>query len=274
VLNLSKGGPVAILSEHCRELVSVFLISHFFVLAICCGASPHSERVDVGEILHAMADSFKHKIDDEFSLVVQLDMKDEEKSWHIVVKKGRNITVSEGSHESARFLFLTTSPTLRLIYEGNITAMTAAGKAQGSDQAPLDLRLAEGLEFTSEVKRQLYTFVQHFFNPSVPERILLGEEYSRLIHGGHAIPLYYDRGFRSAWYLLKKGERLNEPGDTNPFPQAFILTEGRGYAKIGDKTIEVKAGESYYIPPGSDHVIWTESDRPLVLIWLAWGEGA
>jgi mannose-6-phosphate isomerase-like protein (cupin superfamily) len=45
-------------------------------------------------------------------------------------------------------------------------------------------------------------------------------------------------------------------------------------AKIGDETIPVKAGEAYYIPPGSDHVVWTEGDSPLVMIWLAWGKGA
>ncbi len=155
-----------------------------------------------------------------------------------------------------------------------MTATTALSKAKGSDYAPLDFKLVEDLEVTPEVRTQLYTFLQHFFNPSVPERILLGEEYSRVVHGGHAIALYYHPGFRSGWYLLKKGEKLNEPGDTNPYPQAFIFIEGEGFAKIGDRTIRVKTGESYYIPPNSDHVVWTESDKPLILIWLAWGEGA
>ena len=106
------------------------------------------------------------------------------------------------------------------------------------------------------------------------EQILLGEEYSRMVHGAHAIPLYYHPELRSAWYMVKKGERLNEPGDTNPFPQALIFISGEGVAKIGEKTIKVKADESYYIPPSSDHVVWTESDEPLVLIFLACGEGA
>jgi mannose-6-phosphate isomerase-like protein (cupin superfamily) len=86
--------------------------------------------------------------------------------------------------------------------------------------------------------------------------------------------LFYHPGFRSAWYLIKKGERLNEPGDTNPFPQGFIFISGEGFAKIGEETVPVRAGEAYYIPPGSDHVVWTESDQPLELIFLAWGEGA
>jgi mannose-6-phosphate isomerase-like protein (cupin superfamily) len=130
------------------------------------------------------------------------------------------------------------------------------------------------MEFTPEVKTQLYTFLQHFFNLTNPEKALLGEQHSRLVHGAHVVALYYAPGFRSAWYMVKKGERLNEPGDTNPFPQAFIIVEGEGFAKIGDSTVTVKAGESYYIPPDSDHVLWTDRDEHLVLIWLAWGEGA
>jgi len=74
--------------------------------------------------------------------------------------------------------------------------------------------------------------------------------------------------------MLKKGERLNEPGDTNPFPQTFIFIEGEGFAKIGDQTVKVKAGESYYVSPNSDHIVWTNSKEPFVLIWVGWGEGA
>jgi mannose-6-phosphate isomerase-like protein (cupin superfamily) len=155
-----------------------------------------------------------------------------------------------------------------------MTAMTAGGKASGSDSAPLELSFADGIEMTGETRVRIYRFLQSFFNTTIPERVLLDEKYSRLVHGGHTIGLYYHLGFRSAWYLLRKGDRLNQPGDTNPFPQAFIFIDGEGSAKIGDRTVNVRAGESYYIPPGSDHVVWTESDRPLVLIWLAWGDGA
>lgn len=256
------------------ELTLLLLASQFFFGTVTYGQFTNPEVSDVDKMLHAMAENFKSKIDEEFSLIVQFDMKDKKESWHVIVEKGRKVAVGKGPHKQARFFFFTTTDTLRLIYEGKMTAMTATGKAKGSDHVPLDGKLAEHLEYTPGVRTQLYTFLQHFFNPSVPEKILLGEKYSRVVHGGHGIPLYCYPGFRSAWYLLKKGEKLNEPGDTNPFPQAFVFIEGEGFAKIGDKTIKVKAGESYYIPPNSDHVVWTESDKPLILIFLVWGEGA
>ena len=229
--------------------------------------------MSIDEMLQAFADSFRYKIDKDFALIVQFDIEDKKASWQVVIESGK-VAISKGVHEQADVVYVITNNTLTQIYENRITASTAAGKAHFSDYAPLDWKFAKGLEHNPEFMAKYCFFEHHFFNRTAPEKILLGEEYSRFVHGGHVVDLYNHPGLRSGWYLLKKGERLNEPGDTNPFPQAAIFIDGRGFAKIGDKTVEVKAGESYYIPPDSDHVVWTESDAPLILIWLAWGEGA
>jgi mannose-6-phosphate isomerase-like protein (cupin superfamily) len=229
---------------------------------------------EVRQILQDMSISFCQKIPDNFSLIVQIDIRPGPTSWHIIVDPKKQIKIGEGPHKKAQVIFSTTVETLRMIYEGRMTALTAAAQARPSDPVLLDFRLGDGVEWTSALKAQLFTFMQSFFNRSIPERVPLSENHARMVHGGHAIPLYYYPGFRSAWYLIKKGERLNELGDISPFPQAFIFISGKGFAKIGEKTMRVRAGEAYYIPPGSDHVVWTEGDNSLELIYLAWGEGA
>ena len=261
-----------------------FMVSKpVFAIVVCLvlfGAGPqrngglrHDSR-NVGEMLEVMAESFERKAPEDLSLVVQFDIGPGQELWYVVVENGRHVKVGAGRHNGAQFTFVTDVNTLGLIYAGKMSALTAAGKARGSDTAPLELTIAEGVELVGKVRKALFAFLQSFFNTSIPERTLLAEEHSRFIHGGHSIPLYYYPGFRSAWYLLKRGERLNEPGDTDPFPQALIIIEGEGFAKIGREEIRVKAGESYYIPPGSEHMVWSGSGRPLILIWLAWGEGA
>jgi len=229
---------------------------------------------EVEQFLRDWSESFQGKVPDDYSLIVQIDVQPGPASWHIIVGPGKQLELGEGAHPEADVILSATAETLQMIYEGKITALTAAGRAHVSDSAPLDFRLGEGVELTPDLWAKLFVFIQSFFNRSKPERIPLGEEHARMVHGGHAIPLYYHPGFRSAWYLVKKGERLNEPGDTNPFPQAFVFIKGEGYAKIGEETVPVRAGEAYYIPPGSDHVVWTESDHHLELLFLAWGEGA
>jgi mannose-6-phosphate isomerase-like protein (cupin superfamily)/putative sterol carrier protein len=236
-------------------------------------SATEENQFDMQKILQGMSDSFRKKIDEQYSLIAQFTVTDLNETWSVIIRQGRNITIQKGEHEQAEYFFKADAETFERIYKGEMTALTAAGKAKGSDVSPLEVDIAENLDFSKE-KNKLFTFIQQFFNKSFPEKILLGKKYSRVIHGGHAIPLYYYEGLRSAWYMIKQGERLNEIGDTNPFPQSFIFIEGEGFAKIGSDTVRVKAGESYYIPPNSDHVVWNENEQPLILIFLAWGEGA
>lgn len=117
-------------------------------------------------------------------------------------------------------------------------------------------------------------FYSAFSTPRSTKKITLGQSHARLVHGAWAIPLFYHAGFRSAWYQIEKGQRLNEPGDTNPFPQAFIFLTGSGFVKIGENIEEVEPGRAYFIPPGTEHIVWNEEDEPITMIFLAWGEKA
>ena len=223
------------------------------------------------QILSKLIEQYCKKSDEKNDLIVVFKVDDEEKFLVPDFEQGI-IKKEEMKPETLDVEFITSSTTLQSIYKGKMTAFTAAGKALSTDDAPLDWKLRSNV--TKERLQQLYYFLMHFFNQYQPEKILLGEKHSRVVHGAHAIPLYYNPGFRSGWYLIKKGQKMNEPGDTNPFPQAVVILQGRGSAKIGDDTITVNHNESYYIPPNSDHVFWTEEDEPLILLWLAWGEGA
>lgn len=218
-----------------------------------------------------MAKSFQKKMAETYTCKVRFHIQDADESYTVIAKDGE-VTVQGSSDINVDASFTTTKKTLNDILTGKLTAFTAAGKAHVSDAAPLDWEIPYAYE--PEKMKDLYFFLMHFFNTSEPEKIPLGEEHARRVHGAHAIPLYYHPGFRSAWYMVKKDDQLNEAGDTNPFPQAMVIIDGKGHAKIGEKTVKVKEGEAYYVPPNTDHVVWTEEESPLILIWFAWGEGA
>ncbi len=226
------------------------------------------------EMLQDLAEAYHDQAAQEWGGIVGFDLGPEGGSWHVVLDAEEDPTVQEGPHAETRFTFVLSPETLARLHQGDLSPLTAAGREQLSDPAPLDFRLGAGLDFSPEVYRELITFMQRFFNPSSPERVFLGAEHARKIHGGHAVAMFYGEGFRSAWYLLQKGERLNAPGDTNPFPQAFIFLSGEGRAQIGEEPVDVRANEAYYIPPGAEHMVWNEAEEPLTLVFLAWGEGA
>ena len=208
--------------------------------------------------------------------ILQVNLQPEGESWFIQFSEGGEVQLHAGVAEDAFLLIKTSGETLQRLYDGDLSPITAIGRAHYSDPAPLDFVPGKNIKLVpgSADYISLLEFVQRFFNRTQPERILLGEAHTRLVHGGHVVGLYYGTGFRSAWYLLKKGERLNTPEDTNPFPQAFIFLSGSGKAQLGDHLCDVKGGESYHIPPGSAHMVWNELDEPLELLFLAWGEGA
>jgi len=226
------------------------------------------------EMLQEMAAIFAEKVNEEVDLTIQFKLTPDNKEWFLSLKPGHPMIITETCQKEPQIIFSFSKETISRVYTGEITGLTAMGRENMSDQTPLDFSLGKGVRMTPALMQQLLSFVQRFFNPTHPEKINLDKTSARLVHGGWAIPLFYHSGFRSAWYQLDKGQKINEPGDVNPFQQAFVIYSGHGYAKIGENSLEVHAGEAYYIPPQSDHILWNEDPEPLQLIYLAWGEKA
>lgn len=73
---------------------------------------------------------------------------------------------------------------------------------------------------------------------------------------------------RSSWFLVRTGETLNEKREKNPWPQLFIILEGKGKAIVEDEQFEIKPRTAIYIPKNCVHQIIAKED--VELIWLAW----
>ncbi|MGM0667834.1 MAG: cupin domain-containing protein [Bacteroidota bacterium] len=259
-------------------IVSLILISFLFPGCQTENKKTGQDNVpekDITLILEDWCKSFINKTDSNYLATVNFTVSDNNRSHHIMID-GNGYSISEGMNEDANFSFRSSLEHYNMIYRGDITAFTSMGRENMSDTTPLDADFHRAV--TGNLMNDILFFVQRFFNTSPHDKVVLAKENSRIVHGGHAIPVFYrtsdEIGVRSAWYQVNKGQQVNEPGDTNPFPQYFIIMRGNGFARIGNDTLVVKENEAYYIEPGSDHVFWTESDEPMEMIFLAWGEGA
>lgn len=227
-------------------------------------------------ILQDFADSFLDKHLEPAHRILQVDVLPDHGTWTIQFPPVSGAQIIKGSHPEAALIIKVYLDTLQQLHQGDLSPFTAMGRARSSDPVPLDFIPGKNVTLTpgSDDFYKTLDFFQRFFNRSKPELILLGEQHSRIVHGGHVVVLYYGKGFRSAWYAVHKGECINNLEDTNPFPQAFVFLSGSGFTQIGDTVLEVKAGDSYYIPPDTIHMVWTESEEHLELLFLAWGEKA
>ena len=245
-----------------------------------CDTNSHEEFVDkeytFKEMLYGWSDMFIKKIDSNYTAQVNFKLSDLNQDIYHVEFKNKKFNLLEGRSDYSNFTFESTFKHFNKIYKGDMTALTSMGQATPLDSIPLKPKLEKPT--TDNLLNDFLFFSQRFFNLSDYDKVKLGLSHSRVVHGGNSIPIFYQKsneiGVRSAWYQINKGERVNKVGDTNPFPQYFIITNGNGFAKIGRDTISIKSDEAYYVAPGSDHVFWNEYDEPLTFIFIAYGEGA
>lgn len=249
-------------------------ILFYSVLAFTvCISSAKGNTSDFEELLRGWSESFLTKVAGDYKDTLNFRLNDDNSHWHVTFSDG-SYSIHKGENPDAKFIMTADMETYRKIYTGKLSPMTAIGRASIHEPAPLDFILQNGMTIGEVNWNYAYFTVINFFNPHPNNKIVLGQEHSRSVHGGNVIGLYYSVGFRSAWYHINKGEMLNEAGEKDPFEQSFIILKGSGYAKIGQDTIAIKENEAYYIRPNLEHKVWTESDEGVTLLWNAWGKEA
>jgi len=198
--------------------------------------------------------------------------------WHVRVdpSAAEKVTVRPGFPDQPTFYFTMDADTLGKICDGQWNFLTAAGRARMSDPAPLDFGLMDGFVPPPDFLGRVLPLGFHFFTRGVPEIVRFGGEHSRLVHGGNAVPLYYDAGLRTAWYQIKPGMMINRDlaDATNPFPTLLIFTRGRGMGRLGERTMVVEEGMTVFVPAGMVHQIWTDAAVGLEFVIIMFGEGA
>ena len=196
--------------------------------------------------------------------------------WHLVPGAGGDVDLKPGKATNPGFTAELDAETLGRLYRGEISGMTAAGKATGDERSPLEILPGSAVPEDAPRARlaPVFHFLTHYWQRTDPERITFGREHARPLSGAHIVGLYYHPGFRSAWYSVKAKESLNLKGDASPYPQAYVILRGLARVRMGQRAEEVPAGQSIYIPPGTMHAVESRDGGEVELLWLAWGDGA
>jgi mannose-6-phosphate isomerase-like protein (cupin superfamily) len=202
--------------------------------------------------------------------------------WQVTVGSRKEATGSypvelrEGLPSAPSVLYTLDLATLRKIDRGEISALTAMGKARASDPAPMDIEFMDGFQPEGDFFARFIPFTFHFWTRGLPETVSFGKEHSRKVHGANMVVLFYQKGLRSAWAQIEKGQHVNsDPKDqTNPFPTMIIGIRGRAAAKIGGKVVILQGGQMAFIPAGVSHEAWNPYEEPAEIVLLMFGEGA
>ena len=187
-----------------------------------------------------------------------------------------DVTLKSGFPTEPIAYYVLDLETLRKIDSGELNALTAMAKAHGGETTPMDVGMTPGFEPGPDFGSRFVPLSFHFWTGGLPERVPFHGELSRVVHRANAVVFYYQKGFRSAWFQVTKGQHINkDPQDqVNPFPSMFIMLHGKAQAKIGGKDFTFPANEMMFVPAGVTHEFWNPHDEPAEMILLMFGEGA
>ncbi|MDX1471178.1 MAG: cupin domain-containing protein [Flavobacteriaceae bacterium] len=257
-------------------------LSSLFSICLFMGASILSfgQKLEPAEtILSRYAQDYENDISlkEDVTFGIEVDTT----FWHVIAtaKSDANpasVKLLKGKPAKPSFYFTTDLETLNKIEKGELNALTASAKAFSSDVTPFDVEVMEGYTPSDNFLNRLLNVYFHFWTRGMPERIPFGLDKTRYTHGAQAAIFYYQPGFRSGYFALKKGQHANEDekSRTNPFPSMFIAIKGEGDIIINGERSKLAGGEAILIPPGVSHQFINNNEEVFEGIILMFGEGA
>lgn len=165
---------------------------------------------------------------------------------------------------------------LQKLHHGEMAALTLMARAFDTDVTPMDIEFDEGFEPPEGFGAKLLPMTFHFWTRGGPEVVPFGPDRTVRTHGTNAGIFYYQPGFRSGWFNIEPGDRVNEDeaSRTNPFPSMMIMVDGEVTALIGEEETTFREGTMMLIPAGVSHRFVNDGDAAAFGFLFMFGEGA
>lgn len=243
-------------------------------------ANTETKSLDAAAIIKSYVEDYKSdqyaadpmlfgiEVPEQGRWTVRITGKQIEEQWEVLL--------TEGFPTEQTFIYKIEYATLQAIYQGNLNALTAQGKAFSGDYTPMSISYMEGYEPTAEEYDKINPFSFHFWTKGFPEFIPFGEGLTRRAHGSNFVVFYYEKGLRTAWYRVLPEEKVrHDPREqAMPFPIMVVAIKGTTEGEVDGKRVSLPAGNTIFIPPNVQHKWWNETDEPTEAILIMFGEGA
>lgn len=258
-----------------RRLGLIFVLGAMIV----GGTTTAVAEGSVEKILERFAADYRH--DPMLTADVTFGVEVDGEMWHVVARAATEaaeakVDLGAGAPAEPTFYYSLDRATLGKLDRGELNPGTAMVKAFSTDPSPMEVEEMEGFAQEEGFLETLLRTTFHFWVRGFPEVVPFGPEHTRFTHGADAVVLYYQPGFRSGWFRIEPGQHANEDprSQTNPFPSLFVVTRGKGTARIGGEEIDLHEGQSLFIPPEVTHEFWNDGDEPWEGVLLMFGDGA
>lgn len=198
------------------------------------------------------------------SIKIGLELTDTNEAATIIL--GKEKSIKKGLKDAAVRITMT-SETLKKIMMREADAFALAGRSHIKEKRPIDFDSIDQ-ERAPEVMETIKGLATFFLNPGRIKTKQLRLELAGEAHGARPIPIVYWKGLRFAWYHIPAGKILNEEGEKDPWPQAFVVLKGSGMIHIENEILNLQLQTVYYIPRNCIHQL--HANDAVELLWIAW----
>ncbi|QBA64011.1 cupin domain-containing protein [Muriicola soli] len=259
-----------------RTILSLLICTLFSQLIF----SQSVAQIDTEEIITSYVEDFKNDRFASEPMIFGLEVVNHE-SWTIHVtgnktEAGWEVVLKEGLPTLPTFIYSVEKETLRAIFNGELNALTAQGKAFAGDYAPMNVKEMEGFESDMDMDSKINAFSFHFWTRGFPEIVPFADGLTRKAHGSNFVVFYYQKGLRTAWYRVLPEEKVrHDPREqAMPFPMLIVAIKGVTEGEVDGKRVSLTEGNTVFIPPFAAHKWWNETNEASEAILIMFGEGA
>ncbi|MEM9053368.1 MAG: cupin domain-containing protein [Bacteroidota bacterium] len=239
-------------------------------------------KKDIEAILQSFIDDYQNDRHAVHPRIFGIEVPEVDGKWTVNITgkelepKKWEVTMSEGLPKEPTYVFKAEAGILKAINDGEINGLTAQAKAFASDYAPLDAYEMDGFKPTMDQDHAMNAFSFHFWTKGFPEVIPFRPNSTREAHGTNVSVFYYEKGLRTAWLNMMPGDRARDDAreQAMPFPMMGVVIKGSAKGIVDGQPTSVSEGNTVFIPANVHHKWWNETDEPVELILIMFGEGA
>jgi hypothetical protein len=203
----------------------------------------------VNEILNDFAKAFEKKIDMNYSIRIQLEIKDmPDEIWQIDVNNRSVNIYNEEKIIPEETIMILSKLILDRLYNNELSALSAFLQTPSKNDGMMGALMCEKKEPTGKDFINRNNIFKSFFSKDFPTKIILDNKYC-IKHNGDidTIGLETFGNFGQIYVSVKKGETLYYPPLGINIEFFICIIKGKGKLIIGDDESEIKEREYYCI---------------------------
>jgi hypothetical protein len=235
--------------------------------------------MNIKDIFNDFAKAFERKIDKDYFIKLQFEIKDVENNiWQIDVNNG-NVSVYNEEKIIPEEIFILSKDTLVKLYTNELSPLSAflnEPNEKGELCSLIELKNKtedKRIYYDKKPQEEYLKFIyrlhkfNNFFSKDYPTKIIIKNTNCIKYLKVDTIGLNFDfeKGIGQLFFSIKKGETLKEPG--YEFGSIYVLS-GEGILKISNEECKIKEKEYYHINTKDWVIIENNNEKDLEILFM------